>query len=266
MKKILFLFIALVCSMSINAQIIKLYKEGQLKYVYGAKQVDEVVVEETPNNFLPGEFSVSNNKKVKFTKSNIYWNGREFKFEEKQTDYMTYWDYNHVSHFYWTKTQEASYASIYNDGPETMIDIPFFAESKGGLTVECTPDLYVLSHDEWNYLINYRTKAKSLRRCYVTVDGISNCMIIAPDGFTGTFKSKYTLDEINTLGLVCLPAAGARYNQVYDSQGDVGYYWASSPYSTTSEAWCIYLNFTESDCIARDRQVGRSIRLVGDVE
>lgn len=48
MKKILFALIALVCSMSINAQVMKIYKGEVLVATYTADQADRVVYEEAP--------------------------------------------------------------------------------------------------------------------------------------------------------------------------------------------------------------------------
>ena len=46
MKKIIFTLLALVGTMSMNAQIVKLYKNGELKYTYSISEIDEVVFEE----------------------------------------------------------------------------------------------------------------------------------------------------------------------------------------------------------------------------
>lgn len=265
MKKIIFALIALMCSMSMNAQIMKVLKNGKVVKAYYAIEADEVVFESVTPAFLPGEFSVSDTKKVKFTRSNLYWDGYEFRFEAKQTDYQTSWNTKHVSHFYWQRTQKTSYATTYNDGNADPTDVPFFAESHG-LTVEGTPGLYVLSNDEWSYLINTRTNAGKLYKNFVSVDGI-NCLIIAPDDFLGTLKTSYTLDEINTLGLVCLPAAGTRDGSSLNYGGSSGSYWSSSP-NPDHFSWAISLVFSSArvSILSNARNIGRSIRLVGNIQ
>lgn len=266
MKKIIFALIALMCSMSINAQIMKVLKNGKVVKAYYAIEADEVVFESVTPAFLPGEFSVSDTKKVKFTRSNLYWDGYEFRFEAKQTDYQTSWNTKHVSHFYWQRTQTTSYATTYNDGNAGPTDVPFFAESHG-LTVEGTPGLYVLSKDEWSYLINTRTNATNLKKTGVTVDVCTNCLIIAPNDFTGTLKSSYTLDEINTLGLVCLPAAGTRDGSSLKNGGSSGSYWSSSP-NPDYFSFAISLVFSSGSASIQDgfRKYGESIRLVGNIQ
>ncbi len=217
--------------------------------------------------FLPGLFTVNGSgKQVQFTKSNLYWNGSAFKFEAKQTDYQTTWDANHVSHLFWTKSAAASYAQNYGDGTNATNDVPFFAESQGGLTVEGTSGLYVLTIAEWNYLLNSRTNATSLRKPEVTVGSATKCLIIAPDGFTSTLQSSYTLDEVNTLGLVCLPAAGERAVTTFNYCGSYGYYWSATPNSSdmTSARYLLFGQNIYDDSDYRYR--GLILRLVATAQ
>lgn len=188
-------------------------------------------------NLLPSLFSVSASKKVQFTKGNLYWNGSEFKFEGSQTAYpKSTWNASHIGHFFWTKDQAAAYADSYSYATNTTTDVPFFAESKGGLTVEGTSGLYALSQAEWKYLIETRPNAATLCKTGVTV-GATKCFVIAPDNFTGTLVSTYTADEINTLGLLCLPVAG-QYNYSKAPYSGMGYYWTSTP-DGSDKAWVL---------------------------
>ena len=41
---------------------------------------------------LSGEFSVSDDKKVRFSHGNLYWNGSSFEFETDKFSYPTSWD------------------------------------------------------------------------------------------------------------------------------------------------------------------------------
>lgn len=229
--------------------------------------------EPSSSNLLPGTFTVAKGKTVQFTKGNLYWDGSAFKFEANQTDGLNTtsegatWDKNHVSHFCWTKTAAASYAESYSDGTNSTSDVPFFAESKGGLTVEGTSGLFALSISEWGYLISTRTNATSLRKYAVSVSNngttYTNCLIIAPDEFTGTLQSSYTLAEVNTLGLVCLPAAGFRDGSSFGNGGSSGYCWMSTPVSGDSDV-AYYLGFDSDDVSAGggSRDYGLSLRLV----
>lgn len=109
------------------------------------------------------------------------------------------------------------------------------------------------------------SRYSTLKKHGVTVDGVANCFIIAPDNFSETLKSSYTLEEVNTLGLVCLPAAGERtifginyYNSGY------GYYWTSSPQlgEPTRAAQLLVFPFETANTGDGSRGRGRTIRLV----
>lgn len=193
---------------------------------------------EVTSNLLSGKFSVGAGKQVQFTKGNLYWDGTSFKFEANQTDYPTTWDTKHVGHFYWTQTQAKSYVQYYSsDGTNTNSDVNFFAESNGGLIIEGTADLYALSQSEWKYLFEQRPNAEKLYKYGVTVGGQANCLIIAPDNFSGTLKDSYSLYDVKGYGFVCLPAAGYRnYNESIsafgkniEEKGRGGYYLTTTP-------------------------------------
>jgi len=223
--------------------------------------------ESIPDNCIPKLFSVSATKKVYFTKSNLYWNGNAFRFESNQTDYPTSRDANHVGHFYWTKTASASYAQTYNDGTRTATD-RFFADGMDAnhmLNVEGTANLYVLSKDEWSYLLN---RSNNLYKCNVTVNGVDTCLIIAPDDYDylmNPLKNTYnTLDEVNTLGLVCLPPAGSINETHSESVGKYGVYMSSDPYNT-STIYDLEFDFKVAIVTPADmfnRSCGHSIRAV----
>lgn len=192
---------------------------------------------EVASNLLSGKFSVGAGKQVQFTKGNLYWDGTSFKFEANQTDYPTTWDTKHVGHFYWTQTQAYSYEQYYySDGTNTNSDVNFFAESNGGLIIEGTAELYALSESEWKYLFEQRPNAEKLYKYGVTVGGQANCLIIAPDNFSGTLKDSYSLYDVKGHGFVCLPAAGYRYYNVpsafgnaIEAKGSGGYYLTATP-------------------------------------
>jgi len=246
MKKLLFLLVALMATLCIQAQKVMIFENGKLIKTYQntPTQTVKVVVEEEPlDEFLTaGSFSVSDTKKVRFTKGNLYWNGKAFKLEANQTDYPTgvldekgnyVPEANHIGHFYWTKEAANSFTNkSYDDGTNTVEDVPFFAESKGGIIAEGVSGLFALSQGEWNYLITSRTNAANLCKSGVSVTNngstYSNCLIIAPDGFESTLKSSYTLEEVNCLGLVCLPDAKFYTTGLIYTGSTLCYYWTST--------------------------------------
>ena len=231
-------------------------------------------IEWTPAFRLNGQFSVSANKQVNFTKGNLYWDGSAFKFEASQTAYPTSWDASHVGHFYWTKTAANSYASSYSDVTNSTSD-HFFADGSDAshmLTVEGQSNLYILSIAEWAYLINTRANHTNLYKSSVTVNGVSGCLIIAPDDYDYTnspLQSTYNAEAWATAeaaGLVCLPPAGYREGTGFSYQ-DHSFllYWSATP-DASDAARSYYLDFFNGTC--RDQQAsaprehGNPIRLV----
>ncbi|MCQ2196745.1 MAG: hypothetical protein MJZ60_04390 [Bacteroidaceae bacterium] len=221
-------------------------------------------------NLIDGTFSVSSTKKVQFTKGNLWWDGSAYHFEANQTDYPTSWNANHVGHFFWTsskdylsgKTSYMPYAQSCDYSSRSNID-KFFCGEENPLTVDGTSGCFALSNDEWGYLIYTRANASSLRKYGVTVSGKVNCLIIAPDGFSSTLKSSYTLDEVNSLGLVCLPAAGSRNGSSLDRAEYGAGYWSSTLIGSLNNA--LYFEFYSSNVdsnVAFSCSYGFSVRLV----
>jgi len=210
-------------------------------------------------NLLSGNFSVSATKKVKFTKGNLYWDGSDYKFETNQYDYPNTWDASHVGHFYWNTTDDITagkypYAATYTYGTRSADD-KFFCCEDTKITVAGTQDLYVLTSDEWNYLITHNAKLFAQN-----VDG-KKCLIIAPDGFTGTLQSSYTLAEVNSLGLLCLPTTGIRNNEdVSFTEGVLGYWLSLTSWDTHG------IIATTAGTNSSQRKQAGAIRLVKTVE
>lgn len=182
-----------------------------------------------------GVFTVNDSgKKVKFTKGNLYWNGSEFKCEDSQIAYPTTRNADHIGLFYWSKTASIAYAVSYSDSDKTTSDV-FFAANGGAIE-----GYTVLSNNEWEYVLSHSlvvnppvTKSTIVMEedVQIEINGV-NCIVLMPDGFSGTVKSSYTAEEwteAEKTGLVALPFAG-----FYDESGfrgaDIGgHYWSSTP-------------------------------------
>lgn len=207
-------------------------------------------------------YSVSDTKKVIFTKGNLYWNGSESAYHiessqigsSRDTDgYPDITNANHVSYFYWTnladyksgKAEYMPYTSTSKFDHSTLsVTDQFWCGESNKLTVDSKSDLYVLSNSEWRYLINSRKNAASLYKFEVKVTDGSNiyehCIIIAPDSYdftTNPLKEEYSLTEVNNLNLTCLPAVGDIYelngkHMFHTTQKDYGCYWTSTPGET----------------------------------
>lgn len=146
-----------------------------------------------------------------------------------------------------------------------------------------------LTNDEWEYLLNTRPNASSLKGV-AQVNGV-NGLVFLPDNWICpagvTFKSgfhssdgaeyyaahqTFTADQWSKLasaGAVFLPAAGRRHSNwgVYDMQ--LGKYWSATeyvdPYWGSNSAY--YLNFSSNEAImdTNGRSAGYSVRLVKDL-
>lgn len=111
----------------------------------------------------------------------------------------------------------------------------------------------------------------NLYRYPVSIKGVGNCLVIAPDGYSGTIMSSYnssTWASAEAEGLVCLTMAGVRReDSVSYTNGFTGAYWAGTPKEdSVKHAYMLYL----SDNLYRypsyaSRSAGLSIRLVKDV-
>ncbi|MCQ2343673.1 MAG: hypothetical protein MJ002_01975 [Paludibacteraceae bacterium] len=130
-------------------------------------------------NLLPGKFRVGTgpNDYVKFTTGNLWKDGSSsYHFENNQTDYPTEYDANYIGHF--------------TDLVTTEVD---------GIAYDA------LNSSEFSSLINYNRDLVS----FAQVDNVL-CVLVAPDGATAfnPTRDSYTLKEVNSMGLLCLPFAG----------------------------------------------------------
>lgn len=118
-----------------------------------------------------------------------------------------------------------------------------------------------LTSAEWDYLRSTRV-GTTLCKYPVTVCGIANCFVLAPDGNTETIAASYdasawAIAEAN--GYVCLPSAGMRTASEVVST-DL-YYWSSTK-GTGNAVFRIYLASGKSMVNSTDRWYGAAVRLV----
>ena len=226
---------------------------------------------------LSGKFSVSATKLVQFSKGNLQatYDGSKYTwgFAANQYDYIGNAAGNTtidsqtsgavVDLFGWstsatnfginTSTSNSDYSGDFKDW-STAID--------GNGTWR------TLSTAEWQYLINKNndeTIRKGKYKYGVTVCEKANCLILAPDDFTGTIETSYNAAAWATAeaaGLVCLPAAGYRYGSYVYYVGDYGSYWSS----TANDEYYAYYVYFDSSNVYPGRFDGRfdgfSVRLI----
>jgi len=255
-------------------------------YVRAVLNLTEPAAPNDPN-LLPGKFSVSSDKKVQFTKGNLYWDYSSFQFEAYQYDYPTTRNNDHVGHFYWTTIADYN-KTDYSHKPYSIYAYEYTAQTTtdkfwcgedNKLTVGGTDGLYVLSKDEWAYLLGIGGKYRNEGRLYaatlhkygVTVAGVENCLVIAPDDYNNTISDSYdavSWGKAEARGLVCLPPAGWYSSTALtpiNGGGKNCLYWTSTPHGTTvTDAYLLRVNLNPSakDMYSNYRKYGYAIRLV----
>ncbi|MCQ2094699.1 MAG: hypothetical protein MJY81_06880 [Bacteroidaceae bacterium] len=249
-----------------NAQVMKIMKDGEVVATYTSDQADEVVFEAPaaptptpPEGAHAGEFSVSATKKVHFSQGNLYYDMSEddpdmyvFKFEENQYDfYHEDWGEEkdqHVSYFYWNEmahdapqspqTEKEHLCYLFTNGtgntPKTMPENFVVNEEEGWRT---------LSKAEWDFLLNARPDDynKIVELSYTpfienpaVIDAEEYWgLFIYPDDYKGTKaageEGLTTWEEINKLGIVFLPLTEIQgKGALEDNNGWM--YWTSELY------------------------------------
>lgn len=193
---------------------------------------------------LTGEFSVGEGKKVSFSQGNLHatkvgdkWT---FGFYEKQNEVNSVATANYartatlddkdVDLFTW------GYDESFSANPTTEYFVTS-SFSDWGSQIGSGNTWRTLSSEEWDYLLSTRANADKLHRAGVNVCGVENCLVIAPDNFSGDIAEHYNNEgwaAVEAIGFVCLPSAGYRYGVGVDGTGRNGFYWTSSALEITA--------------------------------
>ena len=228
----------------------------QANKFYGMSNAMEVTVK-------PVAFSVGMDgdtpRTVKFAPGNLYWDGSAFRFEENQWNTNPTangtWDESHVSHFKWSNAANAVTGDYSYSG-----DL-FCANN---FTVAGDSHTWrTLSKAEWNYLLNSRADASSLRAWKELGSGIKG-LVILPDGTDASVMSSISSTEaLATHGAVFLPAAGRRNGTDVGTVGSRGYYWSSTPNEVFEDyAYSMSFNSGNANTDIDNRNLGFAVRLV----
>lgn len=241
-----------------------------------------------------GIFSISETATIAFSSGNLQYHpeSKKWRFAENQYDFVGEDNKNISSNydgwidlFGWgTGANPANSSVDYNDY-QTFVD---WGTNKIG---DDDPNQWrTLSRDEWDYIL-YKRKNAELLKGIAQVAGI-NGLILLPDGWSCpadiTFKNGFFTDanadypstqynlhqsftkeewqKLEQSNAVFLPNAGIRRGDVYPNEVYYGCYWSKSE-NYTYDAWFIYIfdyaAFTDTD---ENRCVGRSVRLVKDLQ
>lgn len=262
--------VALLGCMNIQAQVVKIYENGVLTKTYRntPSNTVKVVVEDKDMdaNILNGQFSVSADKKVKFTKGNL-----QATYSASTQSYTWgiaahQWDY---------VGKAAGNTSITSDGKNTdgaVVDLfgwststtnygistsqsiePYSGDFKDWGGVFPDNNYSTLSSDEWVYLLNTDNatsgaRTQTNRFAKALLNGVQG-LLIFPDGYNGTtavsgdgiaavnstavdFPTKSIPSDswttMQSAGVVFLPVAGLRYGSDVFEWDSVCYYWSST--------------------------------------
>lgn len=203
MKKLFYTLCAVVCASTINAQIVKIYKDGNV--VSNVFDSDSVVYSENETTeYLPGLFSVSSTKQVHFSQGNLQYNQKtkHWRFATNQYDftadennhigdnsydgYLDLFGWSSTSTYFGINTSMDTYGWLYTSGdimdPEYMT---YFSQFTGdfrdwGENMQGA-EWYTLSSSEWTYLRSNRANADQL--CGVACVNGNNGLILLPDNW-----------------------------------------------------------------------------------
>ena len=244
------------------------------------------------------DFSVSKGKKVNFAHGNLRYSGDSWGYEAEwsmaEQQYEILGDAN-ISQsgsntypadprdlFCWsTANNYCGVSSYYNSDDADAYFKAGFVD--WGTDAKLINDLgtgwCTLSKSEWNYLLNERENAASLK-AHATVNTVKGIVILpdawtAPAGVVVTEGSTYTAEQWSALedaGAVFLPAAG-QMTSTYDNNNwrttttvtEAASYWTSTESDDASGLKACTLTFTDTD-ITLDADMNRrsmiAVRLV----
>ena len=289
--------IALMMTISASAQFYIYFSDGTVA------KVDSITMI-APAEPVLGLFSVSATKQVTFSKGNLQYtqSTNTWSFAENQYDYIGTDNVTGGS-----VSSDPTYGySKYGDALADKVDLFGWSTAATNFGVSTSTDCNdyygsfvdwgtnrigndapntwrTLSYDEWNYLLNNRNNASSLRGV-AQVNGV-NGLIFLPDNWTCpagvTFKAgchssygaeyyaayqTFTADQwskMESAGAIFLPAAGNRRGNVYYVQ-NFGCYWSATE---DGSDFAYYLGFYSDEAHMGDygRDYCRSVRLVKDL-
>lgn len=252
------------------------------------------------SDILPGVFSVSTTKRVCFSKGNLQYQAstNTWQFAANQYLYIGNKAGNNtatmrdtqsgwIDLFGWGATGQNSYGQQPYSISTTESDYKTVATASGDetLTIDNKSDWgycmggessiwRTLTKDEWNYLLSSsgRGSGNTKFKYGVTVCGVSNCLVIAPDGNTeeiaDNYNELYGWPSAKVKGFVCLPPAGYRDGskfEIYDVDGH-GLYWTSTAASSTQAYPLIFTKYAVQLTNPVIRSSGYSVRLVTDAQ
>ena len=237
---------------------------------------------------INGVFSVSSDKKVKFSQGNLQYQAstKTWRFAENQWDYIgdankniskryTGW----IDLFGWGTGDKPTNRSKNDGSYKVFSDWGNNSISNGG-----GKNWFTLTKDEWVYVFDKRNTSSGIRYAKATVNGV-NGVILLPDNWninnyilSKTNQSEVSfssncisqsdwLSRLEANGAVFLPAAGERRGMRVNGINTHGIYWSATySYYTSDDAFYMIFSDWSLDVDFLCRSNGISVRLVCDVE
>ena len=270
--------------------MVKIRVKETANYLAGAAQrIDVPQYYSVPEGAISGVFSVSESKKIFFSKGNLQYIGSAstpyWKFANHQYDYLGNNGQGSDSEtvdrdfFGWGTGNAPNKVSTASDQYTVFTDWGTNAISNGGNTANF--GWYTMSESEWGGIAgSSRYTFSGVRYAKATVAGVPG-MIFFPDTWSRSYfdvtsfnndtvgftVNIITEDDWNNKfelnGAVFLPAAGIRNHTTVSKTGEWGYYWESNVASYQTSTACALWFYSNNMIIynARPWSYGYSVRL-----
>ena len=282
--------VAVYAYSSKNIQTCTLYVNGKpITLVSTSKPIDAGKIYNITRNALPdllsGVFSVSDSKKVKFSKGNLRYASGTWSFFDNQYDYYTSYSADAWDKFGWS-TSATTYGMNTSTDKSTYSGNFVDWGSNSDLQTALGTGWFTLSKDESKYLFNTRS-ASNGRYARAKVNNVQGVILFPdtythPDGVTAptnvntdnaSFASNtYTIADwtkMESAGCVFLPGAGYRDGESVISAGNFGAYWSATSSGKASDYSAydfVYYHPTWlSPEFTNTRNLGFCVRLVREV-
>ena len=234
---------------------------GRLK-VKGVKATSDAAEASVPDGALSGVFSVSESKKVYFSKGNLRYASGAWSFFDNQYDY-----YTSYSADAWDKFGLSTSATTY--GMNTSTSGSTYSGDFVDWGATMGTGWFTLSSAEWTYLLDTRTVngGTGSGKSYTLGQSVNSKLgvVIYPDNYTGAVYSGSDWASFESAGCVFLPIAGLRDGSSLNYTNSSGYYWSATP-NGTNYAYRVNLGSNSMAGASNSpRYYGCNVRLVREV-
>ena len=253
-------------------------KEGRF-YSNNSDALD-IIAGAIPEGAIPGLFSVSDTKMVRFSKGNLYFNGTQWGFENAPR-YGSYTNNAYTNVFNWGATGNTTNGGVdiytYVTYTQGHVNLSTFEKTDWGGVVGTLGGCnrwYTPTMAEWEYVFGRENKYAEAK-----IANTYNGMMILPNDWSKPEGCSYTAgmakgwttnsytnlqwDLMEASGVVFLPAAGYRLDTMINNAGDNGIYWSSTDYDAY-EDHCYVMSFNPygMGLSYSHRGYGQSVRLI----